>query len=62
MRKKKGKKTPINQQAVDAWHQDTAGILGDTKRSAARGAVLGGKGTRAFFGTERGILGRRRRR
>ena len=58
---KKKKKTPINQRAVNAWSQDTNGILGDTRRAPARGAVLGGKGTRAFFGTERGILGRRRR-
>ena len=59
-RKVKKKKTPFNTKAIDAWHQDTNGVLGDTKRSPARGAVLGGRGTRAFFGTEKRVLGRGR--
>lgn len=57
----KKKKTPINQRAVEAWNTDVGGILGNTKSAPARGAVLGGKGTRAFFGTEKGILRGRRR-
>jgi hypothetical protein len=60
-RKKQKKKTVFNERAIGAWNTDVGGILGNTKSAPARGAVLGGRGTRAFFGTEKGILRSRRR-